>query len=72
MVPVIPIETVTRAMESHTRKCAPGSECTHWQDYVQDCVDTYGSTPWELAEEDAIVAQDWAEYWLCPDAWVDD
>ena len=58
---MIKLSEVTAAMTEHKRRCSPGSECEHWQDYVSDCHDTHGHAPWD---GDCEVSESFAAYWL--------
>jgi hypothetical protein len=57
------LDELTDAMREYNRLVAPGSECTAWQDYVQDIWTIYGVSPWADGAESFHVSSQTARYW---------
>lgn len=55
---------LTRRMREYNRRVAPGSECTVWQDYVEDMTGLYGLPPWDDELEDWVVDDNVRDYWV--------
>lgn len=64
---------ITAAMHNYNNTVAYGSECSAWQDFVEDCHAAVGRAPWAEwqdddgefhAAADLDVSDDFAAYWL--------
>ena len=56
------LSEINQAMRDYNGAVAYGSECTAWGDFVADCYDQVGVSPWHDSE--VTVSDDFAAYWL--------
>lgn len=59
---MINLGEIAELMRDHNRAVAPGSECTSWGDFVNDCYASLGCGPWDGYAETAVTTE-FAEYW---------
>jgi hypothetical protein len=58
------LQELREIMETYNRDVAPGSECNAWGDFVEDCYDKLGCSPWDDNRQTEELDRDFAAYWV--------
>lgn len=58
------LRELTEEMRTYNRIVAYGSECSAWQDFVDDCCLVVGCSPWDDDRQSDCVDSYFADYWL--------